>query len=274
MIVTMIEYFIVSDWKSVSSALTVYNYFHYFITPAFWYFILASIFETRLILILWKTRYYDQFHNMADLRRGIISFYVKFYGLMALVLIMAYYFVPKPWFILATSFFFIPQIIHNAIRGQKYKFWSHYIICLGVVRILIPLYVRTCPVNIFELTPSYSFLSWYLMSITFQVSFLFLQSKLGSRFFVPSCLLPPKYNYFMTVSTDIPDQEDADTCPICMDILNREPTDPSSKLLKPNKTIKIMQTPCRHKFHPRCLQEWMNIKLECPFCRQSIPAID
>ena len=59
-----------------------------------------------------------------------------------------------------------------------------------------------------------------------------------------------------------------------MDVLNKDPTDSTTKLLKKSKTIKIMQTPCKHRFHVCCLQDWMNIKLECPFCRQAIPVID
>lgn len=41
-------------------SLYLQNYFHFFITPAFWYFILFSIFEMRLLLILWKSRYLNQ----------------------------------------------------------------------------------------------------------------------------------------------------------------------------------------------------------------------
>ena len=59
-----------------------------------------------------------------------------------------------------------------------------------------------------------------------------------------------------------------------MDILNKVQSDSTTKLLKEPKSIKIMQTPCKHRFHIRCLQDWMNIKLECPSCRQPIPTID
>jgi hypothetical protein len=34
----------------------------------------------------------------------------------------------------------------------------------------------------------------------------------------------------------------------------------------------IWVTPCDHKFHPNCLKEWIEIKLECPSCRSSLPA--
>ena len=58
-----------------------------------------------------------------------------------------------------------------------------------------------------------------------------------------------------------------------MDSLAREPTEPTDELLKTPEAIILMKTPCNHKFHVKCLQEWMKIKLECPFCRQSIPSL-
>ncbi|RWW25637.1 hypothetical protein GW17_00010013 [Ensete ventricosum] len=30
-------------------------------------------------------------------------------------------------------------------------------------------------------------------------------------------------------------------------------------------------TPCDHCFHSGCLQRWMDIKMECPTCRRSLP---
>lgn len=33
-------------------------------------------------------------------------------------------------------------------------------------------------------------------------------------------------------------------------------------------------TPCDHIFHQKCLKKWMNVKLECPTCRRSIPPFD
>lgn len=37
---------------------------------------------------------------------------------------------------------------------------------------------------------------------------------------------------------------------------------------------KIMKTPCSHRFHINCLNEWMKIKLECPTCRKKLPSLD
>ena len=36
----------------------------------------------------------------------------------------------------------------------------------------------------------------------------------------------------------------------------------------------FMKTPCGHKYHPKCLRKWMEIRMECPSCRQVIPPVD
>jgi hypothetical protein len=44
-------------------------------------------------------------------------------------------------------------------------------------------------------------------------------------------------------------------------------------ILRPNHN-QIMKTPCGHKFHVKCLVEWMGIKMECPTCRARLPVIE
>ena len=44
---------------------------------------------------------------------------------------------------------------------------------------------------------------------------------------------------------------------------------PAFKLSK-----KFMQTPCNHSFHIVCLKKWMEVRMECPTCRQAIPQPD
>ena len=33
----------------------------------------------------------------------------------------------------------------------------------------------------------------------------------------------------------------------------------------------IMETPCKHYFHYKCLKKWMNVKTVCPDCRRDLP---
>ena len=34
-----------------------------------------------------------------------------------------------------------------------------------------------------------------------------------------------------------------------------------------------MVTPCDHLFHEICLSQWMDLKMECPVCRASLPPV-
>ena len=35
-----------------------------------------------------------------------------------------------------------------------------------------------------------------------------------------------------------------------------------------------MVTPCHHLFHKKCLEHWLNVKNQCPYCRQQIPPLE
>jgi len=72
---------------------------------------------------------------------------------------------------------------------------------------------------------------------------------------------------------------------ICMNHLHEDPSDKMQPLLDPNNEIdlemkkgivskKIMITPCGHKYHIPCLKRWIEIKMECPTCRKSIPPVE
>lgn len=49
----------------------------------------------------------------------------------------------------------------------------------------------------------------------------------------------------------------------------REPPLAVYKLCK-----RYMRTPCNHSYHIVCLKKWMEIRMECPTCRQAMPPLD
>jgi len=126
-----------------------------------------------------------------------------------------------------------------------------------------------------------------------------MQKKFGSRFFVPSFCLPPKYNYFVHYSVDLEMQIPQyvtifnfcekiiffykDDCVICMFSLYEDPEQTlQDPLLGENNEIGIekkvkkiiMKTPCNHRYHISCLLEWSKVKLECPTCRKRLPPME
>lgn len=254
--------------------------FHFFITPSFWYFILSSIFEMRFLVILWKFRYMEDINDGENENmRSPIVFYLKLYCLLIGFLISVYYLVLYNWFVFISYFFFLPQIIHNAMRGQNCGFDFNYIFFFIGIRILIPLYFRGCPNNLFRLTPGASFCFLLNGAMCLQIFIIFLQMKFGSRFFIPKICLPPIYNYFVDYIVDlneiIPEYDD---CVICMLPFYEEPiSEPiiSTPLMEMERSAENHSINDHHSInHISCLTEWMKVKLQCPTCRKKLPSLE
>jgi transmembrane E3 ubiquitin-protein ligase len=118
---------------------------------------------------------------------------------------------------------------------------------------------------------------------------LYLQRKCGSRFFIPKfCRFWNEYDYYKDFSEDLEEgnnSEGANTCCICLNPLSFMEDQPQQNFrargvarlftrVRDYSTRRYMKTPCGHKYHIQCLKSWMRRKLECPFCRASIPPLD
>lgn len=65
-------------------------------------------------------------------------------------------------------------------------------------------------------------------------------------------------------------------CTICLKPMGDSPEDQQNRSglmenLLPEKVDEFMKTPCNHKFHKKCLLDWMRQKHQCPICRNIIP---
>lgn len=136
-----------------------------------------------------------------------------------------------------------------------------------------------------------------MLWVTFQACVLLLQHRLGARWFVPKKFLPEKYDYYRRISICGSNDDD-----LFVDVEIDEPDAAPTKLkvsgvgepsgLHPRGGQPIvevdcvicmsnvvvngrnrMATPCDHVFHEECLQEWMDVKMECPTCRRILPPL-
>lgn len=68
-------------------------------------------------------------------------------------------------------------------------------------------------------------------------------------------------------------------CAICMQILEVPVVAAGEDVAGPGGVAgmlarrQYMVTPCRHIFHTACLEGWMRFRLQCPNCRESLPAL-
>lgn len=123
-----------------------------------------------------------------------------------------------------------------------------------------------------------------------------MQKIIGPKFFIPKSLRSQGYNYYKDINeiTDVKNE-----CVICLEKLElpsneitigmnenkyRENMVNKASYFKKimnylahydkQKKKEYMMTPCGHSFHTICLEKWLEIKIECPYCRNKIPPLE
>jgi len=264
------------------------NLFNSFIMVSFLQFIMFSMFDLRLVLLVWKGRRPQDFNSGWDrMRSTLTKVYSCFYGGIFCSLVIFYYL--KHWmkYLVFLQFsFWIPQIVQNVLSGQRFAVQDRYLYGITATRLFFPLYAFGCPENFFELQTNYFVVAGLLVFCVVQVFMLKGQDKWGSRFFIMKRFWPNYYEYHQTFKIDLDDDEN---CAICMtkfgsdenDEPDEEDVDPKHILagnvtvtLSRDVTKDVLTTPCDHHFCRDCLTRWMETKMICPTCRQSLPPYD
>ena len=265
--------------------------------PSMIYFTLFSIFLLRILLVGWKSRYIElMFNDMAQFRKKLFKFYLIFYCLLLGTLISI-----KLWYtyFIFTFFLFggtwVFQIYYSAKKGTKPPMPFSYIFITSLFKILIPIYLKAYNNNIFSLRPSYLKVFICISFVFIEAVIVSLQKLLGPKFFIPEKYRERAFDYYKS-EEEIPDNAKNNECVICLENLDNlavnnqdEEEDEAFKsnsnyieklammIQKWNKkkhNKPYMKTPCGHVFHSKCLETWLEIKNECPYCRQRIPPLE
>ncbi|XP_039130595.1 transmembrane E3 ubiquitin-protein ligase FLY1-like [Dioscorea cayenensis subsp. rotundata] len=243
----------------LTAGILVESLFNAFATAAFFKFVVFSIFEMRYLLAIWKaSRPLNNGEGWETMRRELSVLYSRFYGILLggiLIMYELHNFL-RPILFLMYSFW-IPQIITNVIRDTRKPLHPHYILGMTLTRLAIPLYIFGCPSNFMRIEVNQSWCIFLGVFMALQASILLLQHYFGSRWFIPRQILPEKYSYYRRLETDTTQAADCVICMTAIDVMQR--------------SNDYMVTPCDHFFHSGCLQRWMDIKMECPTCRRSLP---
>lgn len=243
----------------LTAGILVESLFNAFATAAFFKFVIFSIFEMRYLLAIWKAgRPINSGEGWETMRHELSVLYSRFYGILLGGILLMYelhnFF--RPILFIMYSFW-IPQIIANVVRDTRKPLHPHYIIGMTLTRTAIPLYIFGCPKNFLRIQIDRSWCIYFLLFMTLQALILLLQNYFGSRWFIPHQILPEKYNYYRKLMNH---GNHAVDCVICMTGIDLA-----------QRLNDYMVTPCDHYFHTGCLQRWMDIKMECPTCRRSLP---
>lgn len=136
------------------------QYYIYFILPIFLLVLLSVVFDMKLLFIVWRAKYLTGFTNNSELRKRLTVFYIKFckpcgyvdLGLFGYLTIM-YFFTYEIWSLLIQALIFVPQIVHNVRKGNNPFFYAYYVLGVLGMRMMLPLYYRGCPSNIYVIGP-------------------------------------------------------------------------------------------------------------------------
>ncbi len=206
--------------------------------------------------------------------------------------------------------FWWPQIWRNTMRNCRKALSWEYVVGSSVLRAIPLLYWYFADHNILSINTSPT-TAWLLLGwLWLQVAILASQQFLGPRLLVPDAWCPPAYDYHPTLREDDPDDVEAAAagaggmmsigllasaseakdkddrtrkvfdCAICMNEIDV----PVVAKRKADATAvgsgaawleqrNYMVTPCRHIFHAECLEGWMNLRLVCPVCRETLPPL-
>ena len=260
--------------------------------PSFCYFCLFSIFLLRILFLAWRARNRD-INDMQLFRKKLLRFYLLFYLFLFITLISV-----KLWY----SYFFLTfllfastwifQIIYSTLKGTKPPMSYLYILSASFSKISICIYIKAYKNNIFGYRPNY--IKVFLVSgvVFIEAMILCLQKILGPKFIIPKRFRKQGFNYYKN-ENEISENDKEIECVICLDkignlyvseeeINNIKENDLKTKIIKFIEKWKnsqtnrgnYMLTPCHHLFHTKCLESWLNVKNQCPCCRQKIPPLE
>ncbi|SBT79350.1 E3 ubiquitin-protein ligase, putative [Plasmodium malariae] len=229
-------------------------------------FLLFTLMEVRYILIIWKANHQQDINDgWEQMQRKLSILYKYYYGSILLVIILFYYVFPFcPYVLLVLYLCWFPQILLDIWKGQRNSVNLKFVFSLSLCRLFLPIYIYLYPYNIFQLdvfaqvigTSNTTFSILLIILMITQLILMFLQRKYGPRYFINTDILPHVHNYYKTIDANF--EAGIPECVICMyDIVLKDNT--------------YCVTPCYHIFHENCLQQWMNVKLECPTCRGALP---
>lgn len=198
--------------------------------------------------------------------------------------------------VLLMNSYWVPQFFRNTLKNRRQSLLWEFVFGTSLVRYIPVVYLSLDTSNPFRHGKNpllvYALTSW----LAFQIFMLYLQSKLGARFWVNERWLPEQYNYHSVMSlsdlehgfaSDIlanmkPHSDGSNVsmceidCAICMSSLTipvLAKNDPKEKKSYEHMMKECLVTPCHHIFHADCLENWMIYKLQCPVCRCSLPPV-
>lgn len=177
-----------------------------------------------------------------------------------------------PMLLIYSSFPLI-KVIESSFSPSKSCFSVNIHILTWFPCLLFGMVIRGFNNSLVQLRPFPGFTGIISSMFVAGLILTYLQSKLGTRFFLPRAC-SPGIHQLLVDRTRLADEILDSDCVICLHTLRLTP-DEVSLIDSTNDTplagdVPIMKARCGHHFHADCLTNWLTIKKDCPTCRENV----
>ncbi|CAG8973447.1 hypothetical protein HYALB_00006473 [Hymenoscyphus albidus] len=209
--------------------------------------------------------------------------------------------------------FWLPQIRRNIVRNCRKALLWKFVVGQSVLRLLPFAYFYVKEDNVLFSETDWKAFWVYAGWVWIQIWILISQEILGPRWCVPKGWTEEGWDYhpillednaeagglpigLVQIPAGSPTLSRSDTwssedrkrkdgtfrsvdCAICMQVLEVPVVAAGEDAGSANSVTGLlnrrlyMVTPCRHVFHSQCLEGWMRFRLQCPICRENLPAL-
>ena len=272
------------------------------------YFFGFAGFELKLLLLVFRIK--NDLRNRALYRRRLLSLYIMFY----ISFFIIFFNIKQCFtnFYLITTIYtlsWLSQILVSVCKNSRPPLPRLYIVWLSLSRLYIPIYTRGFSHNYFNLRPYYLKVGLLTIITFIEAIILLLQKSFGPRIIIPKKFRKQNqvFDYYKDKVNIQKHVSQNPLCVICLENLSVDVDENFNRIKKKKKpkTIgnkimgifyldilndkikkflkylegknikkKYMVTPCDHVFHTVCLEKWIKLKSECPYCKTNIPPID
>lgn len=175
--------------------------FHFFFTPALWFFILYSVLDYRLLSYLWMKRNENALMNLEGngYRNQLQIFNCKFMAATFLLWVLISNFMDSQIAPVIYSLILLPQIVFQIVKGFTIETDYSVTLVFAFSRFIIYLYYRGCPQNTEEVA-TYPLTCGLIMAlIALQLFVMKIQEEYGPDSILPNFCLRGKFNYFVSI---------------------------------------------------------------------------
>ena len=179
------------------------EYMQYLGLPAFWYFISSFTFESRLFIVVWRSQLtQQQMYDETYMRRRLTCFYVLFYlSSFGVALLQNWFLYDALPLILFNSTIWVPQIVKTFVERSRRGPPMQLALSFMALQSFLPLYLKLYRGNFLDHPTNILTGIGMLLLMLAQLVVMYLQQRLGPRWFVPKKwrLGPNEHNYFVDV---------------------------------------------------------------------------